>query len=159
MTFYEKQTDPTSPMHWRGNMQADYFYPNGIAGDRFFKHLMKNDSFLACKCTKCNKVFFPPRYYCEDCFVDIPDEEWFEVPKTGKVKLHTTVTIDTYGEKLENPKVVGLIEIDNTNGSILGIIDIKNLDADICGVQVEAVLKPKDKREGTLKDILYFKEK
>lgn len=159
MTFYEKQTDPTSPMHWRGNMQADYFYTSGVAGDKLFKHLMKNDSFLASKCPKCKKIFFPPRIYCEDCFVDIPDEEWIEVPKTGRVKLHTTVTIDTYGEKLKDPKVVGLIKIDNTDCSILGIIETDSLDKDLCGMHFEAVLRPKGKREGTLKDILYFKEK
>ena len=41
MTFFEKQTNPMSPMHWRGNMQADYLYTNGIAGDRFFKHVIR----------------------------------------------------------------------------------------------------------------------
>ena len=159
MTFFEKQTDPTSPMHWRGNMQADYFYTSGVAGDKFFKHLMKNDSFLAAKCPQCKKVFLPPRSYCEDCFVDIPDDQWFEVPNSGKVKLHTTVTIDAYGKKLKKPIVVGLINIDNTDGSILGIINIDNLDSDLCGMPVEAELRPKENREGTLKDILYFKEK
>ncbi len=67
MTFTEKQTDPTSPMHWRGDMQADYLYPSGIAGDKFFKHLKEHDSFLATKCSKCGKILFPPRLYCEDC--------------------------------------------------------------------------------------------
>jgi uncharacterized OB-fold protein len=140
-------------------MQADYFYPNGVAGDRFFKHIMKNDSFLASKCPKCKKVFFPPRSYCEDCFIDIPEEEWIEVPKSGKIKLHTTVTIDAYGEKLDKPKVIALIEIENTDGSMLGIVETDNLDKNLCGNQVEAVLRPLDKREGTLKDILFFKEK
>ncbi len=46
MTFGEKQTDPTTPMHWRGNMQADYYYPNGIAGEKFFRHLMQMDTFF-----------------------------------------------------------------------------------------------------------------
>jgi uncharacterized OB-fold protein len=159
MTFYEKQTDPSSPMHWKGNMQADYFYPNGVAGDRFFKHLMKNDTFLASKCPKCSKVFFPPRSYCEDCFVEIAEGDWIEVPTSGKVKLHTTVMIDTYGERFDSPKVVALIEIDNTDGSMLAMVDTDKIDKNLCGAHVEAVLRSKDKREGTLKDILYFKEK
>jgi len=159
MTFLEKQTDPTSPMHWRGNMQADYLYTNGVAGDRFFKHLKENDSFLASKCPKCNKVFFPARLYCEDCFCDIPDEEWVELPLTGKVKLYTIATIDTYGEKLERPKVIGLININNTDSTILGIIETENFNEDLFNVKVEAVLKPKNKREGNLKDILFFKKK
>ena len=47
MTFYEKQTDPSTPMHWPGNMQADYLYPNGVAGDKLFKHIMNNDTLSA----------------------------------------------------------------------------------------------------------------
>ena len=49
-------------------------------------------------------------------------------------------------------------EIENTDGSMLGIIDIEDSKKDLCGVTVEAVLRPKNKREGNLKDILYFKE-
>jgi uncharacterized OB-fold protein len=159
MTFFEKQTDPTTPMHWPGNMQADYMYPSGKAGDKFFKHIMKNDTFLASKCPKCNKTFFPPRIYCEDCFVEISENDWFEVPAAGKIKLHTTATIDTYGNKLEKPKVIGMINIDKTDGNLLGIIQTDNLDEKLQGVEVEAFFKPKNDRDGTLKDILYFKKK
>lgn len=159
MTFFEKQTDPTSPMHWRGNMQADYLYTSGVAGDRFFKHLMKNDSFLAAKCPKCSKTYFPPRLYCENCFCDIPEDEWIEVPATGTIKLHTTVTIDSYGKKLDKPKVIGMIDIDNTDGSFLGVIKTDNIDEELRGKQVKAVFQPQSKREGTLKDVLYFTKK
>ena len=158
MTFLEKQTDPTSPMHWRGNMQADYLYTSGVAGDKFFKHLMKNDSFLVSRCLQCKKVFFPPRLFCEDCFCEIPDKEWFEVPPTGTIRLYTVVTIDTYGKKLEEPKIVGIINIDKTDGAILGIIKTNNFEEDLRDVQVEAVFRSKSEREGTLKDILYFKK-
>ena len=159
MTFFEKQTDPTAPMHWLGNMQADYLYPSGIAGDKLFKHIMKNDTFLAAKCSKCNKTYFPPRLYCEDCFSEIHDKEWFEIPATGKIKLYTIATIDTYGNKLENPKVIGMINIDKTDGLFLGVIKTDNLDENLQGKQVEAVFKSKNERDGTLKDILYFKKK
>ncbi len=156
MTFLEKQTDPTTPMHWRGDMQADYLYPNGAAGDKFFQHLMKKDTFLACRCPKCEKVYCPPRLYCEDCFCEIPDKEWREVPSKGKIRLHTTVMIDTHGHKLKEPKVIALVDIKDTDSSMLGIIKTKKLDKDLCGHKVKAVLRSKKKREGTLKDILYF---
>ena len=159
MIFLEKQTDPMAPMHWRGNMQADYLYTSGVAGDKLFKHIMKNDSFLAATCPKCNKTYFPPRLYCEDCFCEIPENEWIEVPPTGSIKLATVVTIDTYGNKLEDPKVVGMINIDKTDGAILGILKTDNFEEELRGVKVEAVFKPKNKRDGTLKDILYFKKK
>jgi len=158
MGFLEKQTDPTSPMHWRGDMQADYFYPSGIAGDKFFKHLMQNDTFLATRCMKCDKVFFPPRLYCEDCFEEIPENNWMEVPAAGAVRLFTVATINAHGEKMEEPKVIALIDIDKTDSAMLGIINTKDLKRDYCGVKVKAVFRPTEKREGTLKDILHFEE-
>ena len=156
MTFLEKQTDPTSPMHWRGDMQADYLYTSGVAGNRFFKNLMKKGTFLTSRCPKCEKVFFPPRMFCEDCFCEIPDKAWKEVPARGTIRLYTVATLDAHGDKLPEPKVVALIDIDKTDGAILGIVKTKNLKKDLCGMKVKAVLKPKNKREGTLKDILHF---
>ena len=155
---FDKQTDPTSPMHWRGNMQADYIYPSGVAGDKFFKHLMEKDTFLATTCKKCGKVFFPPRLYCEDCFEEIPEEDWIEVPATGTVRLFTVATINTMGKKMKNPKVIALIDIDKTDGATLGIIKTDNIEKDFCGIKVKAIFKPKTEREGTMKDILGFQE-
>lgn len=147
------------PKNWPGDMQADYLYPSGVAGDKLFKHIMKNDSFLASKCPKCNKTYFPPRMYCEDCFCEIPEAKWMELPAKGTIKLHTVVTIDTYGEKLEEPKVIGMINIDNTDSVILGLIKKENIDEELRGKQVKAVFRPISEREGTLKDILYFTKK
>jgi len=147
------------PKHWPGDMQADYLHTSGVAGDKLFKHIMKNDSFLASTCPKCNKTYFPPRMYCEDCFCEIPGDKWKELPAIGTVKLHTTVMIDSYGEKLEEPKVIGMINIDNTDSVILGVIKTENIDEELRGKQVKAVFQPQNKREGTLKDILYFTKK
>jgi len=156
MGFLEKQTDPTSPMHWRGDMQADYFYPSGVAGDRFFKHLMEKGTFLATKCTKCEKILFPPRLYCEDCFHEISDKDWREVPSAGTIRLFTVATLNAHGKKLKEPKVMALIDIDETDGATLGIIKTTDLNKDFSGTKVKAILRPKDKREGTIKDILYW---
>ena len=156
MTFLEKQSDPESPMHWRGDKQADYLYTNGAAGGRFFTHLRDKGKFLACTCPECKKTFCPPRLYCEDCFCDIPDRAWKEVPLTGRIRLFTVATLNPYGEKLKEPKVMAMIDIDRTDTSMLGVINTKNLDADLVGRKVKAVLQPKSKREGTLKDIIYY---
>ena len=156
MGFLEKQTDPTSPMHWRGDMQADYFYPAGIAGDKLFKHIKTKDTFLASKCPKCKKVFFPPMMYCEDCFDDIPENSWMEVPSEGEIQLFTVAKLDAHGEKMESPKVVAMIQIDKTDGKMLGVINTSDYEKDFMGLKVKAFLKPSNEREGTLKDILYW---
>lgn len=156
MTFLEKQTDPTTPMHWLGNMQADYFYSNGVAGDRFFKNLMKKGTFMVSKCGKCGKIFVPPRLYCEDCFVEIPEKDFTDVPAKGIVRVNTTARLDAHGEPLKEPVVLGLITIDGTDGSMLGRIKTNDLGSDLSGAKVKAVLRPKKEREGTLKDILHY---
>ena len=156
MGFIEKQTDPTTPMHWKGNMQADYFYPAGIAGDKFFQHLKQNDTFLATKCSKCNKVLFPPRLYCEDCFIEISDDNWIEVPASGTIRLFTVAKLNAHGEKMKEPRVMALIDVEKTDSSMLGVIKTQDLESNLQGAKVKAVLRPKDKREGTMKDILHF---
>ncbi|MFX0184616.1 MAG: Zn-ribbon domain-containing OB-fold protein [Candidatus Hodarchaeota archaeon] len=158
MTFHEKQTDPTSPMHWRGDMQADYLYPSGNAGDKFFKHIKQNETFLATKCPKCVKILFPPRLYCEDCFEEIPDGNWVEIPATGTIRLFTIATINAHGKKMETPRIVALIDVDNTDGATLGIIRTEDIHRDFSGMKVKAVFRPKAQREGTLKDIVYYEE-
>ena len=157
MTFLEKQTDPTSPMHWRGDMQADYLYPNGWAGDRFFKNLRDKGTFLATRCPKCSKVLFPARLYCEDCFVEIPLENWIEVPPSGIVRLYTFAKLDAHWEPLEKPRCMALIDVEGTDGSILGVLDVEETDEDLTGLPVKAVLRPVKEREGTMKDIVCFK--
>jgi len=49
-----------------------------------------------------------------------------------------------------------MIDIDNTDGAILGIIKTNDYEKDFSGLKVKANLRPKGKREGTLKDILYW---
>ncbi|MGA1794053.1 MAG: Zn-ribbon domain-containing OB-fold protein, partial [Thermoplasmatota archaeon] len=143
MTFLEKQTDPTTPMHWRGNMQADYFYSNGVAGDKFFKHILKKDTLLASECPKCGTVFLPPRLYCEDCFCGIDEKDWTEVEANGVIRVNTTAMIDAHNEPLEEPVVIALIDIDETDGAMLGRIKTDMLGLDLCGVMVKAVFRPK----------------
>ena len=156
MGFLEKQTDPTTPMHWRGDMQADYFYPAGIAGDKFFKHIKEKDTFLASKCPKCKKVFVPPMLYCEDCYDDIPDDSWLEVPSEGVISLFTIVKLDAHDEKMNSPKVVAMIKVDQTDGKMLGVINSNDFDNDFTDLKVKAVFKPGNEREGTLKDIIHW---
>jgi uncharacterized OB-fold protein len=117
---------------------------------------MENDSFLSSECPKCGKIYLPPRLYCEDCFVEIPDEGWSEVPLEGVVNLFTIARMDAHGEPLDEPVIIGLIEINGTDGSLLGRIKLDHPVMDLSGLLVKAILRPKKEREGTMKDILHF---
>jgi uncharacterized OB-fold protein len=53
---------------------------------------------------------------------------------------------------------MALIDVEGTNSAMLGIIASNNIEKDFIGIKVKAVFRPKDKREGTIKDILYYEE-
>ena len=141
MTFTEKPTDPSQKLGWRGDMQADYFYPNGVAGDRFFKHLMVSDTFLACTCPECKTIYFPPRLYCEDCFIEIPAENWKEVPTEGIVRLFTVARLNAEGVPM-SPQIVALIDIDGTDGATLGVLKSEEFDKDFIGTKPVFQISP-----------------
>jgi len=155
----EKILDIRKMTHWPGHMETDYIYTLGITGEKFFTEIKENGKILGVKCKRCEKVYVPPRMYCEDCYSEIPLDEWIEVPASGIVKLQTVVTIDSYGKKLVKPRIIGMIKIDNTDGLLLGVIKTENIEEDLRGKQVKAVFQTQSKREGTLKDILYFTKK
>jgi uncharacterized OB-fold protein len=155
-----------SPKQWVGDMEADYIYPTGIAGDKFFKELKKSGQLVASECGKCGTTYVPPRMYCENCFVEI--ETWKTLPPEGTVTTKTlppegTVTTFTVAslneknEKLPEPRVWAHIKIGD-GGLVHNLGEIEPGKVSI-GMKVEAVLKPADNRKGEISDILYFKPK
>ena len=154
MVFNEKIVDPAELRHVEGKIELYWIYTSGEAGDAFFKKLKDEGKFLAAKCRKCGHVYFPPRLYCE---FDFSETEFVEVSGEGCVKAFSVVSYDADGNKMENPEIYALIEMDGTDGSIihlLGEVDPENIEI---GMRVKPVLKQKEEREGRITDILYFR--
>jgi uncharacterized OB-fold protein len=137
---------------WKGDMEADYIYTAGVAGERFFRELQGNGRILGAYCPRCDVIHLPPRTYCEDCFSRL--EEWVEVPNKGRVETFTIARVDRQGQPLAVPEVWLLVKFPGIRG---GLIHRTNLPpgAVRIGMEVEAVLK--DHREGGLQDISHFK--
>ncbi len=152
---FDKNTNPLKLRHVVGDMEADYIYTPGVAGDKFFKALRDEGKFLATHCESCNHTYLPPRMYCERCFSEL--DKWVEAESSGVVDTFTLVNEDRDGEKLTEPVIVAFIRIDKTNGGLihrLGGIDAKSAKI---GMKVKAVLRDKAKRTGGLTDIEHFK--
>lgn len=146
-----------SPKHWVGDMEADYIYTTGIAGDRFFKTLRDKGKLSATCCKKCDITYIPPRMYCENCFEELTT--WKELEPKGIVETFTIANIDEKNKKLGKPRVWAFIKVDGTDGGLvhnLGDIDPEDIKL---GMRVEAVLKPQKERKGEITDILYFRPK
>lgn len=151
---FDKNTNPLKLHHRVGDMEADYIYTPGIAGDKFFKALRDDGKFLATHCEPCKHTYLPPRMYCERCFSTL--DKWVEVQPSGIVDTFTLVHEDRDGMKLSEPVLVAFIRIDKTNGGLihkLGGIDPKSVKV---GMKVKAVLMDKANRKGGLTDIEHF---
>jgi hypothetical protein len=128
----------------------------GIAWGRFLAE-HKRGRLIGSKCNKCKRVVLPPRIFCEYCFRNM--DEWIYLPDTGTVRTFTLMYINVDGERLEQPRIVGFIEIDGVSKDIgllgfLSEIDPKDVRF---GMRVKAVWKPEGERKGHVLDIKYFK--
>jgi len=149
----EKITDPFEARHWIGDMEADYVYTLGVAGERFFKELKEKGRIMGAKCPRCGIVFVPPRMYCEKCFAKL--EEWVDVGKKGVIHTFTIATIDVEGSKLEKPAIYALIKFERAHGGLLH--KIGETDTVFIGMKVQAVFKPPRQRKASINDIAYFR--
>jgi uncharacterized OB-fold protein len=145
----------TAYRQWEGDMEADYVYTTGIAGDRFFMELKKNGQLVATECHKCGQTYVPPRIYCEKCFEELV--VWKTLPAEGIVTTFTIADLNEKNEKLPKPRIWAHIKIGD-GGLVHNLGDIEPDKVKI-GMKVQAVLKPAAKRKGEIQDILHFKPK
>ena len=153
MTFTERTRDPRAYRHWPGNIEADYIYTSGVAGERFFRELRDHGRLLGTRCTKCGTRWVPPKLFCEECFVEV--QEWVELPEQGRVAATCVVRVDPHERLLPAPEVWGLIRFTGFEG---GFVHRLLLPANRAraGLAVRAVLRPLDSRTGVITDIAGF---
>jgi uncharacterized OB-fold protein len=151
----EKITDPRRMLHWPGHMETDYIYTLGIAGEKFFTEIKKSGRLLGAKCKSCNKIYVPPRLYCEKCFDKLAD--WVNVGTKGIVHTFTVAHVNVAGAKLKKPIIFALVKFDDTEGGIIHKLGEVEPDEVETGMSVQAVFKPKTQRTGNINDIKYFK--
>jgi uncharacterized protein len=150
VTFLDRTTDARRFRHWEGNVEADYIYTSGVAGERFFVALRDEGRILASRCTSCHLDYLPPRIFCEDCFAEL--SEYVDVPKTGQVAAVTIAYQDRTGATLSHPQVWGVVTFQGIRGGLVHRLLVPPTQAR-AGLAVRAKLKPLEERTGTIADI------
>src|SRR5213593_4516674 len=153
VTFLDRTTDARRFRHWEGNVEADYIYTSGVAGERFFVALRDDGRMLASRCPACKLDYLPPRMFCEDCFAELT--EYVEVPQAGRVAAVTLAHVDRTGAKLSHPQVWAFVTFEGIRGGLLHRLLVTPKQAR-AGMAVRAKLKPRDARTGTIADIEGF---
>lgn len=152
---FDKIRDPRKIRHQIGDMECDYIYTAGVAGERFYIALRDEEKLLATHCDKCNITFMPPRLYCDNCFAELAN--FAEVPSTGVIESYTITYFDRDGQPLAEPEVLAFVKIDKTDGGLIHRIGEIKPESLKIGAKVMAVFEAKSQRKGALTDIKYFK--
>jgi hypothetical protein len=139
----------------RGDMNVkEFVYTVGIAGDRFFRGLM-DGSITISECERCGIKYLPPRLYCEECFEKI--ERYSVLEGEGYIYSYTVQRLDKDGSKLDRPIIWAIVRFEGVRGGLLHKIGEVDPETIYIGMMVKPVFKEKEKREGKITDILYFK--
>jgi len=139
---------------WTPN--AQYAWDAGVAIGRYLAEL-KQGRLIGVHCRKCRRTVIPPRNFCEWCFR--PMDNWVHLPGTGTVNTFSLCYVTWDMKVLTDPEIPAVIDIDGTSPLMgimhkLGEVDPKTVRI---GMQVQAVWKPPEEREGSILDIKYFK--
>lgn len=155
MTFPEQTPDPAHFVQWSGDMEGDYVYTMGVAGERFFRRLMDDGEILAATCVDCETTWLPPRIYCPSCMRSLEPDDFELVEGPAAVRYATAERRTVDGETLADPEVLALIGFPGIEGGLLHRV-LAPPEEVTSGLEVQPVLKPEDDREGLITDIEGF---
>jgi len=148
----EKNTELTA---YLGEIPVNYLYTYGIAGEKFFRTLMDKGQFTGSTCKSCNFTYVPPRIFCERCFGEIKGV--IDIPAAGTVFSFTVCHENVDGSRKEKPDIMAMVKLDGVDTVFVHMLSDADPEKVEIGMKVEAVLKPKKDREGSIFDILHFK--
>lgn len=138
---------------WKGDVEADYLYTTGVAGERFFTELRDTGRILAARCPVCDLSYLPPRTYCEECLR--PTSEWVAVEGPATVEAVTVTHVDVHGTRLAAPQVWAILRWDGIHGGLVHRLAVAP-DRARPGLRVRPVLRPRGERVGNITDIRHF---
>jgi uncharacterized OB-fold protein len=151
MSLLEREHDV--PQAWRDALPVTSRYSFGVAGERFFQALKNEGVIYGAYCEECDVTYVPARMFCERCLGEL--QEWIDVGLTGEVYTFTFLFQNLDGTPREDPEIVALIRMHD--GGLVHRLGEVAWEQVAIGMPVEAVLKPKNEREGSILDIAYFK--
>ena len=141
----------------KGFVRADFSFWVGRYMDKFYDSF-ENKKIIGNQCSKCKKVFVPPRKICGECNETIPLEiNWVNLPNTGTL-LNYTVThyrvSDRTARKAKKPQLIGMVQIDGSDTAI--VYRLLNLEPEEVKIGMKVIIKWEEKTKGAPSDIKGF---
>jgi len=82
-----------------------------IGSSRYWREVPQRYRYEAAKCTKCGKIFFPPRLVCNGCRGR--EFETVTLAQEGALETFTVIRVAPTGFGDETPYAVGIIKLDD----------------------------------------------
>lgn len=123
----------------KGMVRAEFNFWVGVVMDKFYDGLQEK-KFIGTKCSKCGKVFLPPRNRCGYCFAKA--EDFVDLPETGVLKNFTATKYkisERKTRKVNQDQTVGLVQIDGANNAMIVPIIITNPEDLKIGMKLKVV--------------------
>ena len=137
----------------KGEFPVKYKYTMPAHQERFFLALKDFGKLTGTKCEKCGTTYVPPVWFCEKCFVRL--DKAFEVPDTGTLQAFSVAHEGPDGKRLSEPVVYGVVKLRGASTVMLHRV-LSDPGKLATGMKVKALLKPKNKRRGSITDIEGF---
>lgn len=136
-----------------GKMVLPIQYFAGRVGSKFIISLRDNQKILGVKCPQCNKVYVPPREYCEKDLSKL-DENWVEVGNEGVITNYTVVNYHDKHLPRKAPYVLAMIKLDGADTPLTHIVAGIETEQVKVGMRVKAVFAAET--TNTILDIDHF---
>ncbi|MBN2538830.1 MAG: Zn-ribbon domain-containing OB-fold protein [Deltaproteobacteria bacterium] len=136
-----------------GKMALPNQYFAGRVGSKFIIALRDENKILGVRCEKCDKVFVPPREYCEKCLSKL-DESWVELSNEGVVMNYTVVNYNDKHLPRRAPYILALIKVDGADTPFPHIVEGIDVGDVKVGMKVKAVFA--GETTNTIRDLDHF---
>lgn len=141
----------------KGFVRAEFSFWVGLYMDKFYDSF-ENKKIIGNKCSKCGKVFVPPRKICGKCKETIPlENNWVNLPDTGTL-LNYTIThykvSDRAARKAKKPQIIGMVQIDGSDTAI--VYRLLNIEIEDVKIGMKFKIEWEEKPKGNPADIKGF---
>lgn len=128
----------------------------GKYGSRLLHEIKENKRFVGIKCSKCGKVYVPPRKVCGPCYVAM--DEIVPLSDEGEIVVCTILQFGfvdpSTGVQRPVPYACAFIKLDGADSALPHFIDSTDPEKVKVGARVKAVFE--EERTGSIMDIRHF---
>jgi uncharacterized OB-fold protein len=138
-----------------GAARAEYSWDRGVAVGRYLAELHEG-RLVGCRCQQCQRILFPPRAFCEECFH--PTTEWVQLSDFGTIQTFAICHIAWDATRVSTPSIPAVVAIDGASPGmgLLHLIGGVAPEKVAVGQRVRAVWRAPEQRKGDITDIEYF---